>query len=202
MKYPDFFKSIPTITMQDPLAELLGAFDDGIITYSYLDAVKLAGHSCPTVAGAYLMTFHALHALYKDEIPKRGQIIITCKASRDEGVNGVIENVMSLITGASEKEGFKGLQGNYARNNLLRFDEEQRDVFVFKRADNNKQVSVTYNPSVIQTLPILPELMQKVIRSVATQEEYKEFARVWQGNVQAILESFNEPNLILVKELN
>ena len=55
------------------LASFLGAFEDGIIEYSYLDVVKSAGHSCPTVLGAYLMTLKGLEALYKDEIPKRGR---------------------------------------------------------------------------------------------------------------------------------
>ena len=71
MNTPDFFNQVPTITMYDPLSKLLGAVDDGMITYSYVDAVKLAGHSCPTVAGAYLMALHGIKALYEDEIPVR-----------------------------------------------------------------------------------------------------------------------------------
>ena len=42
--------------MRDPLARFLGAAEDGVIEYTYADTVKLAGHSCPTVASAYLMT--------------------------------------------------------------------------------------------------------------------------------------------------
>jgi len=34
--------------LRDPLAELLGAAEGGIVEYRYADAVKLAGHSCPT----------------------------------------------------------------------------------------------------------------------------------------------------------
>jgi hypothetical protein len=37
----------------DPLAEVLGAGERGLIEYRHLDAVKLAGHSCPTAAGAW-----------------------------------------------------------------------------------------------------------------------------------------------------
>ena len=33
------------------------------LEYCYLDAVKLAGHSCPTVAGGYLATIRALRFL-------------------------------------------------------------------------------------------------------------------------------------------
>ena len=60
MQYPTFFDQAPVITMRDPLAALLGAADDGLIDYRYIDAVRLAGHSCPTVAGAYLMARAAM----------------------------------------------------------------------------------------------------------------------------------------------
>jgi len=55
MAFPEFFARIPTLTLRDPLAELLGAADGGLIEYCFADAVKLAGHSCPTVAGAWLI---------------------------------------------------------------------------------------------------------------------------------------------------
>ena len=74
MNYPQFFKTIETIKVQDPLSQVLGAFSDGEYEFSYLDVVKSAGHSCPTVAGAYLITLEALKALYKDQRAIRGDI--------------------------------------------------------------------------------------------------------------------------------
>ncbi|WP_228448572.1 hypothetical protein [Sulfurospirillum diekertiae] len=74
MKYPTFFDTIETITLYDPLSEVLGAFEKGEIIFSYLDVVKSAGHSCPTIAGAYLMVREGLKALYPNAIPKRGGI--------------------------------------------------------------------------------------------------------------------------------
>jgi hypothetical protein len=53
--FPDFFSDAPRIAVRDPLAEFLGAADGGVIEYRYADVVKLAGHSCPTVASAFLM---------------------------------------------------------------------------------------------------------------------------------------------------
>ncbi|MEO7008635.1 MAG: hypothetical protein ABI156_05745 [Caldimonas sp.] len=53
MQTPAFFDQAPFIVMHDALAQTLGATQDGLIEYRYLDAVKLAGHSCPTVAGAW-----------------------------------------------------------------------------------------------------------------------------------------------------
>ena len=49
MEYPEFFNDVPGIVVCDPLAGFLGATKDGLIEYRYIDAVKLAGHSCPTV---------------------------------------------------------------------------------------------------------------------------------------------------------
>ncbi len=69
MQTPAFFDAVASIGVADPLAELLGAAEGGRIEYRYLDAVKLAGHSCPTVAGAWLMTRTALARLYPDGAP-------------------------------------------------------------------------------------------------------------------------------------
>ena len=52
MRTPGFYDAVAPIVVADPLAALLGATEDGRIEYRYLDAVKLAGHSCPTVAGS------------------------------------------------------------------------------------------------------------------------------------------------------
>ena len=77
MGYPAFYDDVPRITLRDPLAEFLGAAEGGVIEYAYLDAVKLAGHSCPTVAGIYLMTLKALTFLYGEATPERGAIRVS-----------------------------------------------------------------------------------------------------------------------------
>ena len=74
MAFPSFFAEIPPIVVHDRLAQFLGAAEGGIIEYRYVDAVKLAGHSCPTVAGAWLLTSRLLTALYPDALPERGGI--------------------------------------------------------------------------------------------------------------------------------
>ena len=55
MQTPAFYDQVRSLSVYDPLAEFLGAAGTGRIEYRYLDAVKLAGHSCPTVAAAYWM---------------------------------------------------------------------------------------------------------------------------------------------------
>ena len=74
--FPAFFAAAPTLRVCDPLAAFLGAAQDGILEYHYADAVRLAGHSCPTVAGAYLLTRRGLLALYGDTLPERGGIAV------------------------------------------------------------------------------------------------------------------------------
>ena len=89
MPYPEFFDAAPRITVRDPLARVLGAAEDGVIEYRYTDAVKLAGHSCPTVASADLMTRAALGALYPNTLPGRGGIRVELRNDRLEGATGV-----------------------------------------------------------------------------------------------------------------
>jgi len=121
MPFPEFFDAAPRITVRDPLARFLGAADDGVIEYAYADVVKLAGHSCPTVASAYVMTRAALAALYPDALPERGGIRVELRDDLLEGATGVIANVASFLTGATHDTGFKGIGGQFDRRNLLFF---------------------------------------------------------------------------------
>ena len=88
MQSPDFFAAAPVIRMRDPLAEFLGAAAEGVIDYRFEDAVRLAGHSCPTVAAAFLMTRAALAALYGEELPVRGEIRVDLRDARGDGLGG------------------------------------------------------------------------------------------------------------------
>src|SRR3546814_21051667 len=98
MNLPDFFDHVRKVTVYDPLAELLGAAQDGLIEYSYADAVKLAGHSCPTVAGAYLMTLTPLSRLYGRDLPERGHIKVEFPDDQQNGVTGSIPQVSGPLT--------------------------------------------------------------------------------------------------------
>ena len=113
MKTPAFFDAVAPIAVTDPLADAAGRGRRRAIEYRYLDAVKLAGHSCPTVAGAWLMTRTALARLYPGQTPQRGGIRVELRQAVDEGVAGVIASVAGLITGAANDGGFKGLAGRF-----------------------------------------------------------------------------------------
>ena len=120
MQTPAFFDQVPSIVLYDALAQTLGAVQDGLIEYRYLDAVKLAGHSCPTVASAYWLTYRALGTLYRGELPERGGIRVEFREDRTFGVTGVMANIVSLLTGATSDTGFKGLAGRFDRRIVVK----------------------------------------------------------------------------------
>jgi len=187
MNYPNFFDNLKPITVYDPLAHTLGV-GDGIFIFHYLDAVKLAGHSCPTVAGAWLCTQKALHHLYGDTIPHRGMLSIQLSSAEDEKSTGVMAAIITLITGASGKGGFKGLQGKFSRNNKLSFAKDIKANIKFTRLDTQKSTELTYDPSSIEVKPQQKELMHKIMSEDATKEELETFGRLWQERVEKVFE--------------
>ncbi len=187
MKYPPFFDDVETIKLMDPLANILGSLEDGITEFSYIDIVKSAGHSCPTVGGAYLMTSRALKALYPDSLAIRGDIKVEFSESIEEGVAGVIANVVSNITGATDKSGFKGLNSMFARHSLMTFNADVKASARFTRLDTNVSVEVTYNPSSVMPQPQMQVLMKKIMSASATKDEKIEFGLLWQDRVKRIL---------------
>lgn len=196
MNYPDFFNTIETIKLKDPLSNLLGTFKNGMIEFTYLDVVKNAGHSCPTVAGAYLLALEGIKALYENETPLRGEIFVSFQEDSSEGVAGVIANVLSHITGATESLGFKGLNGNFIRHDLMQFNAEISSSIKLQRLDTGKTVELVYNPSSIAQNPQVGTLMQKIMQNIATTEEKKLFGTYWQERVENIFK--NIPQVIKV----
>ncbi len=197
MKYPSFFNTIETIKLQDQLADFLGAFEDGIIEFSYPDIVKSAGHSCPTVLGAYLMTLEGLKALFKNEYPKRGEIRVEFAQNEDEGVAGVIANVITNITGATVNLGFKGIAGNFDRRNLMKFESPIRSNVKFTNQVTNECVEVIYDPKSIPANPNMSYLLQLTLQNEATNEQESEFRKMWQERVEKIAKNIPEVITIL-----
>ena len=104
MGFPAFFDQALVLVLRDALSELLGATPDGLIEYRYADAVRLAGHSCPTVAGAFLCARAGLRELYGQAVPERGGVEVSLPDAEDAGVAGVIGQVLTLVTGAAGAE--------------------------------------------------------------------------------------------------
>lgn len=196
MAHPDFFDSIPSITLRDPLSRILGSAEGGLSEYSYSETVKLTGHSCPTVAGAWLMTTQALKRLYGDEIPIRGEISVSFRNNALEGVTGVIASVVGYITGATTDTGFKGLRGKFDRRGLMHFEQPINGDLRLERLDTGAGVTVSFDASVVPPAPGLMPGLFAALSEDATPEQRAKFAAAWQGRVQQIFENVDRPGLL------
>lgn len=183
------FPQDPSITLYDPLAKFLGV-GDGHFTYCFEDVVKLSGHACPTVAGAYLMAIHALKALYGDETPERGDIGVTIYSAPDEGVTGPISQIFTHITGATAMNGFHGLGGNFVRSGLMQFlpGTDGPAPFVFERRSTGDEIGVDYNPSSIGGDSSMMGNLQLLMQGSSDPNVQEAFSSAWRNRVMAILE--------------
>ena len=195
--FRDSLKEVESIKLREPLAETLGAFSENgaVLEYTFIDSVKMAGHACPTVAGAYLSCQQALDKLYPDEIPVRGEIAVTVYGEPDEGVYGVMAQVFSLLTGAATTTGFRGLGHKFRRKDLLKFNPEKIDpqamCFEFRRLDNGRAVLVKFYPREVpfpeEKVKRLGELLEGVLWEAVKEEERKEFQELWLEKVKDML---------------
>lgn len=178
----------PILELRDPLGEFLGAVQPGeAYRYTYEDAVKLSGHSCPTVAGAWLVTAAALRGLYGAETPVRGEIEVVVGGSPGDGSAGPMAQVISMVTGAAPETGFNGLMGRWRRRDLLRFDPALAGRFRFRRIDTGRTVEIACTPASVPPSPEMPELFAASLSGRATSEERLRFASLWQARVEDIL---------------
>ena len=204
-RFPEFFDRAPQLLMRDPLAQFLGATPDGVMAYRYQDAVKLAGHSCPTVAGAYLMVVKGLSALYGSDIPERGGIEVLMRDGRDEGTTGVIANVAMLLTGAAPETGFAGVgpMRLFVRRDLLAFGSgDERGEMLLRRRDTGAAVAVSYNPSIAPWPAEMQTLMPLAVSGRADDAQLKRFGEIWQERVEAVLTKLaDDPRLVVVENV-
>ena len=183
MTFPAFFAQVPPILLRDSLAEFLGAAEGGLIEYSYADAVRLAGHSCPTVAGAYLLASRALACLYGSEVPRRGNVHVSCGDSLDEGVTGVIASA-----------------GQHSRRNLLAVGQGGRGTFTFRRLDDGSAVTLSLDLSSVPPDPRMGGLLQALLSGEASEADGRDFRHLWQDRVRRILlEHWDDPALVHIR---
>ena len=64
----DYIREVPPIMMIEPYFQIFGQ-SQVPVPYSYEDAVKLAGHSCGAVTGAWTITQKALSAISRRRNP-------------------------------------------------------------------------------------------------------------------------------------
>lgn len=195
---PDFFAAAPRIRLRDPLAAFLGAARDGVLEYTYADAVRLAGHSCPTVASAFLMTRAALAALYGQALPERGGVRVELREPAQEGVTGVVANVVSLLTGATVDTGFKGLGGRFDRRRLLAYEAPIAGQLRFTRTDTGAAVTVSARLEEVPSDPRVGQLMPRCVVGAASPQEQALFQSLWQDRVRRLLAQADDPQVFVV----
>ena len=185
-----FYEEVEPIKLRDPLAIFLGAMDEEeLLVFTYPDAIKLAGHSCPAVSGAYKITQKALKALYKDEIPVRGEMKVTVLGSPTDGANGPMAQLISFITGAATETGFGGLGGKFERVNKLIFDtrNEEFGAFIFEREDTGKKVKIKYHPEILPQPEEMSDYFMKCLAGKAADKDKETFINMWQSKVKKVL---------------
>ena len=183
---PEFFARARTIRVRDALAEFLGAAQGGTIEYSYLDAVKLSGHSCPTVAAAWLAVLEALDRLYPGEVPERGGVRVELRGALDEGTSGVVGNVASLVTGAAGEGGFKGIAGRFVRRGLLVYGAPIGADLRFTRLDDGRSVELDLPPAPPASAALRAALGQALAPDPSP-ADLRGFAEAWQARVADLL---------------
>jgi hypothetical protein len=185
--FPDFFDAAPRIAVRDPLARFLGACDDGVLEYRYPDAVRLAGHSCPTVASAHLMTRAALRAHYGDTLPERGRIRVDIAAQGTDRAAGVIANVAGFVTGAAGDTGFKGIGGQFDHRGLLAYGVAIDGQMRFTRTDTGTAASVSARLDRVPPDPRVALLLPRCLAGTAMADETALFQSLWQSRVRMLL---------------
>ncbi len=187
MQFPDFFRLVPRLRVRDPLAEFLGAAEGGVLEYGYEDAVRLAGHSCPTVASAFVMACRAMALLYPGEMPERGGVRVDFAEPLEHGVTGVIASVLTLVTGAAQQGGFKGIGGHFVRRDLQAFHSHLPLTLRVTRLDSGAAIDAAADLSRVPAAAEMSGLLQRCIRGEADDAQRRQFATLWQQRVQRIL---------------
>ncbi|CAH1668868.1 conserved hypothetical protein [Hyphomicrobiales bacterium] len=199
MTFPSFFSEAPRLKVRDPLSAFLGASEDGVLNYSYEDAVRLAGHSCPAVAGAYLMVIGGLAYLYDEDLPERGGIEVFMRSERDQGTTGVLASVATLLTGAAAETGFHGIgpARRFARRGMLHFGAEIEGVMALRRRDTGAGVVVDIDTGAVPHAAEMAAVMPLAISGEADAAASAGFAALWQDRVRRMLiEHADDPKLI------
>lgn len=198
MDFPAFFDEAPAIRLRDPLAGFLGSAPDGVMTYRYPDAVRLCGHSCPVVAGAWLMVLAGLDWLYGDDLPERGGIAVHLRDSVAQGTTGVVASVATLVTGAAAEGGFHGIGPGqrFARWGLLHFEAPIDGIIGLRRLDCGAGVVVDLDTGFVPHDPAIADLMPRAVRGEADATGLARFAALFQDRVRRMFEAADDPRLV------
>lgn len=139
-----------TIQVYEPFSDFLLATEgEKNFKISLLDTVRFAGHACPSIVGAFLITQRAVSELWPDtKICVRGDLQVELPGAPTEGATGPIANVFGYITGAWGETGFPGLRGQFARRDLIKFSAQNlpSKSYRFTKRSDGLSVVVHYDP--------------------------------------------------------
>jgi hypothetical protein len=198
----DYITEVEPIMMIDPYFSIFGQ-SQVPVPYYYEEAVKVAGHSCGAITGAWTITRKALEVLYPDgEIPVRGQIAVEAPGAEDEWFVGVFGDVITFITGASPHTGFIGAEFGktddlFVRRNKMVYAEEPTGQlppfreWIFTRLDTGTKVGVKFNLVIILPIPTPGRVaMGKTMAAgEATPEEAADYYEYWNDRAIFVLEN-------------
>ncbi len=168
------------IKIHEPFAEFLSAGPDEIdFELSLLDVVRFAGHACPAMVGAFLMSKVATEQLFSDGVCIRGDVRIDVRFGPAQGATGPIANVFGFITGAWSETGFGGFQGKFLRRHLLKFSSEaaKANGYRFTRISSGEWVDLHYDQSkiqidVVENEPFQTTWRKKIASLLSAPEKY------------------------------
>ncbi|MGH8796910.1 MAG: hypothetical protein ACREXI_07635 [Caldimonas sp.] len=188
--------------MHDPLAEALGCAEGGLLEYGYAVAVRLTGHSCPTVAAAYWLTWRALAELYTGSAPERGRIKVEFRDDVRTGSNGIVADVVQMLTGAGGSTGFKGIRGRYARVGLLRFAPGLPLTLRFTRLDDGTSIDAAADLDLQPSDPELAPLLARCARGSLDPLSMRRLGGLWQARVRhLLLDLAYDPAVFVIKRV-
>lgn len=203
MRFPAFFDEVPALRVKDPLAAMLGSSDHGVLEYRYADAVKVTGHSCPTVAAAYWLTWLSMNELFPDELPVRGSVKVEFRDDARVGSTGVVATVVQMLTGAAGSSGFKGIGGHFNRAGLLRFVPDLPMALRFTRLDKGTAVDAEADLSLFPPDPELDELLRRCSRRGCDTQSLNDLGRLWQERVRhLLLDMARDPGVFTVRRVD
>lgn len=176
------------IMVHEPFAEFLSADSDEYkFPITLLDVVRFAGHACPSMVGAFVISQRVVQELFPDTgVLVRGLVAVEIGSSVDRGATGPISNVFSMIFGAWDKSGFGGLQGKFTRRGLLSYDVSDLTpgTYRFTNLETGKKVEVFYDSSQVDIKGDVSDLS---------------FQEVWRMKIRRVVQESGK--VLTVKEL-
>lgn len=130
----------------------------------------------------------AMLAWFSDGSAVRGNIDVRMPAPETAGVNGVIAQVRTPVTGAAAANGFHVIGGCFVRQHLRRFfNGAATSAIGFRRRDNAAAVFAELDSSFIPAPSILRDLLSAAMDPSAYELHRGEFAQAWRGRVRKLL---------------